>query len=73
MKRFGLKEQNRGRTIEIMGLFNRKNKKRKADSKIIVKRGEDVRVYAKAGTLVGIDLQRVTTNERDKLQYGKEK
>lgn len=56
-----------------MGLFNRKNKKRNAYSKIIVKRGKDVRVYAKAGTLVGIDLQRETTNERDKLQYGKER
>lgn len=56
-----------------MNIFSKKNKKRKADNRILVQRGNDVRVYTKAGTLIGIDLQRETTNERDKLQYGKEK
>ena len=56
-----------------MDIFSRKNKKKNTDNKIFVKRGKDLRVYAKAGTLVGINLQRETTNERDKSQYGKER
>lgn len=55
-----------------MSIFGRKHKKKKTN-KIIVKRGNDVRVYAKAGALMGMELQRETTNERDKLQYGKER
>lgn len=54
-----------------MSIFDRKQKKKK-DNKIIVKRGDDVRVYAKAGTLVGIDLKRETMNEKDRWQHGKE-
>lgn len=55
-----------------MGIFSRRSSKKKATDKIIVKRGDDVRVYTKAGTLLGVDLQQVT-KERDKPQYGKER
>ncbi len=55
-----------------MSIFGRNHKKNKGN-RIIVKRGDDVRVYKKAGTLVGIDLQRETTNERDKSRDGKER
>lgn len=42
----------------MLRIFSRKHKKKEVSNKIIVKRGDDVRVYTKAGTQLGINLER---------------